>query len=166
MSLTDRRPLPDSPATQRIIQRADNRLGAVYSALYSFWLARNAAITGGHQTNPFRRDSYSVIFFDDNVILGPTNDFASSPDELLDASLLYSIGCGTNFTTALVSARDVMERFWSTERCASYSFRRKSKASYATANHRAPVIIFLSDGECRVEDETVQDLSRSAVAHG
>lgn len=47
MCSTDRQPLVYGPAAARIRQRANNRLGAVYSALYGFWTARNAAVTAG-----------------------------------------------------------------------------------------------------------------------
>ncbi|KAG1768958.1 hypothetical protein EDD22DRAFT_843764 [Suillus occidentalis] len=54
------RPLPNTPASDRITQRSDNRFGAVLSSLYYFWSARAAAI--GAQQGA-RRDSYSVILF-------------------------------------------------------------------------------------------------------
>ncbi|TFY78519.1 hypothetical protein EWM64_g5492, partial [Hericium alpestre] len=43
---SDRRPLPNAPATDRIACASNNRLGAVFSALYGFWSARHAAIAG------------------------------------------------------------------------------------------------------------------------
>jgi hypothetical protein len=45
----DRKPLARGPATDRIRLRADNRLGAVYSALYSFWSARHTAVIASQQ---------------------------------------------------------------------------------------------------------------------
>jgi len=146
MSNSDRRPLANTPATSRIVQRSNNRLGAVYSALHSFWSARHAAVTVGAQATHNRRDAYSIILFDDTASTCVTNDFTSSPDELLDAVLHYDSGGGTNFTTALQSAQRVMEQNVSTE--------------------RSPVIIFLSDGECVVGDQTVYDFCRSAVHLG
>ncbi|KAI0058500.1 hypothetical protein BV25DRAFT_1964893 [Artomyces pyxidatus] len=146
MSLDDRRPLPNAPATATIRQHADNRLGAVYSALYSFWSARHAAVTQGPSGAAARRDSYSVLLFDHTIATGLVNDFASSPDQLLAAVLRYRADGGTNFTLALQHARAVMEQNWSTE--------------------RTPIMIFLSDGECSVADQAVHDLGRSAVSLG
>ncbi|KAG2040447.1 hypothetical protein BDR03DRAFT_892378 [Suillus americanus] len=143
MASGDRHPLPNTPASDRIVRRSNNRFGAVLSSLYSFWSARAAAI-GGQQGA--RRDSYSVILFDSSVTNAFVNDFVSSPDQLLDAVLRYSADGGTNFTAAILQAQSVMEQHWSTE--------------------RSPVIIFLSDGECHIADQTVQDLSRSAVRLG
>ncbi|KAG1809694.1 uncharacterized protein BJ212DRAFT_1484392 [Suillus subaureus] len=112
-------------------------------AFHVFWSARAAAI-GGQQAA--RRDSYSVILFDHSVTNAFVNDFVSSPDQLLDAVLRYDADGGTNFTAAIQRAQSVMEQHWSTE--------------------RSPVIIFLSDGECHIADQTVQDLCRSAVRLG
>ncbi|KAG1720811.1 hypothetical protein EDB19DRAFT_1646869 [Suillus lakei] len=143
MTSGDRRPLPNTPASDRITQRSNNRLGAVLSSLYSFWSARATAV-GGQQAA--RRDSYSVILFQSSTTNAIVNDFSSSPDQLLDAMLPHSAYGGTNFTAAVQQARSVMEQNWSTE--------------------RSPVIIFLSDGECSIADQPVQDLCRSAVRLG
>jgi len=99
---------------------------------------------GGGNVN--RRDAYSVILFDHSIHHSTDNDFTSSPDALLNSVLGYGSGGGTNYTLAVASALEVMERNWSTE--------------------RAPVIIFLSDGECHIADENVRDICRRAVALG
>ena len=117
MSSSDRRPLANTPVSARISRSCNNRLGAVYSALYSFWSARNAATTtAGQQAVPARRDAYSLILFDHTMSTCLSNDFTSSPDQLLDAVLAYRAGGGTNFTQALRTAETVMERNFSTER--------------------------------------------------
>jgi hypothetical protein len=102
--------------TIRIPPVADNRLGAVYSALYSFWFSRHAATTGSRQGVCARRDAYSVILFNRATTNVLTNDFTSSPDELLDAVLHYQAGGSANFTAALRMGQTVMEQCWSTER--------------------------------------------------
>ncbi|KAH8993667.1 hypothetical protein EDB83DRAFT_2304539 [Lactarius deliciosus] len=145
MSSDDRLPLADAPATDRIVQKASNRLGAVYSALYSFWSARHVAVTSGQETTGARRDAYSVIMFNsatENVVV---NDLTSSPDELLDIVLNTRASGGTNFATALRAGQAVMVDNWSTE--------------------RTPIMIFLSDGECSVPDTAIQDLCSSAIQH-
>ena len=116
MSFNDRRPLADAPMTNRIRRSANNRLGAVYSALYSFWSARHAAITANRQGVGVRRDAYSIILFSDSTTSVLTNDFTSSPDQLLDAVLRHGIDGGTNFSGALRTGQAVMEQNWSTER--------------------------------------------------
>jgi hypothetical protein len=114
MSCSDRHPLPNTPASARIIQRSNNRFGAVLSSLYSFWSARAAAVAGPQAA---RRDSYSIILFDNTIADVAVNDFTSSPDQLLDATLRYSANGGTNFTAAVRRGQSVMEQQWSTERC-------------------------------------------------
>lgn len=163
MNSSDLQPLANTPATARIVRHANNRLGAVYSALYSFWSDRSAAVTIGSQATP-RRDAYSVILFGDDVSTAVTNNFTSSPDQLLDAVLPYRIAGGTNFTIALRSAQTVMEQNFNTERYVE----ALEDMSTATTHFmkRTPVIIFLSDGESSINDQTVQDLCRSAVHLG
>lgn len=108
--------------TNRIRQTANNRLGAVYSALHGFWSARHAAVTVGRQSGVgARRDAYSVILFDHTTIPILTNDFTSTPDQLLDAMLAYKTGGGTDFSEALRAGGAVMEQNWSTERLVSSS---------------------------------------------
>ena len=116
MSYNDRRPLADAPMTAQIRRVADNRLGAVYSAVYSFWTARHAATTGSRQTVGSRRDAYSVILFNAATTGVVTNDFTTSPDDLLHTVLRHQAGGGTNFTAALRTGQTVMEQNWSTER--------------------------------------------------
>jgi hypothetical protein len=116
MTLTDRQPLADAPAADLIRRYADNRLGAVYSALYSFWSARNAVVTAGQQTTGARRDAYSLVLFDEGTKNVLVNDFTSTPDQLLASVLAERPAYGTNFTAALGAAGAVMEQNWSTER--------------------------------------------------
>ncbi|KAJ6620561.1 hypothetical protein B0H10DRAFT_2188402 [Mycena sp. CBHHK59/15] len=144
----DRLPLQNAPATVLITRHANNRLGAVFSALHGFWMSRNTALNSGGQraAPPARRDAYSVILFDHTLSTCVANDFTSSPDELLNKLLQYRDGGGTNFTAAIQSAEAIMRQHWSTE--------------------RSPVVVFLSDGECDIADETVRSLSRAAVSLG
>ncbi|EIW81354.1 hypothetical protein CONPUDRAFT_55986 [Coniophora puteana RWD-64-598 SS2] len=153
MGISDRRPLPGTPTTALISKTANNRLGAVFSALHSFWVARHAAVTagagGGDQAAAnlnLRRDAYSVVMFDHEVTTALANDFESTPEELLNAVLAYKDRGGTNFTGAMKRGQAVMEAHWSTE--------------------RTPVIVFLSDGECSIADTVTQDACRAAIKLG
>ncbi|KAF8548149.1 hypothetical protein OG21DRAFT_1501183 [Imleria badia] len=143
MGSTDRRPLPNTPSTARISARSNNRYGAVLSSLHGFWTARATAMA---TSNAARRDAYSVILFDDTVITPIVNDFASTPDQLLDILLGFGVGDWTDFSLAIREAQAIMEQSWSTE--------------------RFPVIIFLSDGQCSIHDDVMHDLCRAAVRLG
>ncbi len=122
MSCNDRRPLANAPMTSRISQFANNRLGAVYSALYSFWSARHTGVTGGRQTAGARRDAYSAILFNSATTTIMTNNFTSTPDQLLNAILGHQADGGTNFTRALQAGQAIMEQNWSTERYLNQSY--------------------------------------------
>ncbi|KAG8219200.1 hypothetical protein J3R82DRAFT_13 [Butyriboletus roseoflavus] len=67
-------------------------------------------------------------------------------NQLLNALLGSDTSLGTNFTLAIQQAQAIMEQNWSTE--------------------RSPVIIFLSDGECGIRDNVMQDLCRTAIRLG
>jgi hypothetical protein len=116
MCQQDRQPLTNAAGTDRITPTANDRLGSVFSSLYSFWLARQAAIDRNAQTNGVRRDAYSLILFNHKPSTSIENDFTSSPDELLAAALKYEANGGTDFTRALRRAQSVMNSHWSTER--------------------------------------------------
>jgi hypothetical protein len=116
MAFRDRLPLADAPSADLIREHADNRLGAVYSALYRFWSARHAAVTASQQGAGARHDAYSAVLFNElpaNVLV---NDFTSTPDQLLDIVLAERPSGGTDFSEALRAACSIMEQHWSTER--------------------------------------------------
>lgn len=146
MCQQDRQPLPNAAGIDRITPTANDRLGCVFSALYSFWLARQAAINRNAQLGGARRDAYSLIFFNHEPSTSIENDFASSPDELLTAALRFEADGGTDFVRALEAAQNIMNAHWSTE--------------------RTPVLVFLSDGEDYVRDEPIYDICRGAVRQG
>ena len=112
----DRRPLQNTPVTGKITSRHNNRIGAVYSSLHGFWQARSSAFDTAARNVVPRRDAYSVILFDDHMIRSVVNDFARTPDELLDTILPYGYGGGTNYTQAIQDAQTIMESNWSTDR--------------------------------------------------
>jgi len=118
MASNDRRPLADAPMTYQIQRWANNRLGAVYSALYSFWSSRHVAVTANRQVVGARRDAYSVVLFNEGTLQVLTNDFMSTPDQLLGTVLRYQASGNTDFAAALRTGQTVMEQNWSTERFA------------------------------------------------
>lgn len=112
MSGGDRRPLDGTPVTATLRQRHNNRIGAVYSSLFTFWQARHSAITAGAT----RRDAYSVLLFDHALYNAVTNDFTSTPEALLNSLIPYGAGGGTEFNMALQGAQRCIDDHWSTER--------------------------------------------------
>lgn len=116
MARSDRRPLPNAAGTPRISATANNRLGAVLSSLYSFWTARQAAVSQNIQLGGHRRDAYSIIFFSREPLTCVENDFTSSPDELLSSCLRYKPFENENYALAVEKAQLIMTTHWSTER--------------------------------------------------
>ena len=121
MCQQDRQPLPNSAGIERIVATANDRLGCVFSALYSFWIARQAAVDRNSPVGGGRRDAYSLIFFNHEPSTSIENDFTGSPDELLAAALQFEADGGTDFTSALERAQHIMTSHWSMERYGSFS---------------------------------------------
>ena len=115
MGITDRRPLANAPGTNLITRYCNDRLGAVYSALHSFWMARQAAVNAS-ATQTARRDAYSVILFDHVVTTCIANDFTRTADELLQAVVTNTARGGTDYDAALQATEALMRQHWSTER--------------------------------------------------
>ncbi len=113
MNGSDYRPLPNTPVSNRIRSHHNNRLGAAYSAMYTFWKARESAV-GSPATN--RRDAYSVILFNEATHTVVNNDFTSAPEALINQVLPFGCGGGTDYSLAIRSTQGLMVRNWSAER--------------------------------------------------
>ncbi|KAK4689286.1 hypothetical protein P7C73_g826, partial [Tremellales sp. Uapishka_1] len=141
MTSTDSRPVLGTPSYSAIARVADNRYGAVLSACFAFWSARQTlAQSAGFSA---RRDAYSVILFNKSPLVLFEADSTSSAAQLLTRCLRYRPDEGTNFDAALTCAKVVMQRNWSSE--------------------RTPVVILLSDGECATTKEPIQNICRRAA---
>jgi len=122
MSSPDRLPVPNTPVSAAIAAQCNNRLGAVYSALFAFWQAREVPTvhrpqnSGAFGGSTVRRDAYSVVLFNGGTEIGLTEDFNSTPQELLTTMLNYRPAGGTNYGGALAAARSLMEDHWSPDR--------------------------------------------------
>ncbi|CAE7194406.1 unnamed protein product [Rhizoctonia solani] len=139
MGSGDRTPLSNTPVSQLLRTRCNNRYGAVLSALHGFWLSREA----GQATAQPRQDAYSVITFNEYPTTRLANDFTSTTNQLLSQLLQTSAGGGTNFNSALAQAQILIRTHWNSD--------------------KAPVLVFLSDGQCSLNRNTVYDLCRSGT---
>ena len=140
MKLDDRKPLEGSAVCGKIRTRGmNNRLGAVYASLHSFWTARQAAF--GIQS-----DANTIILHAEGTQSVCENDTTSSPNELLDLLLPNAPKGGNSFNKALKAADAVITRCWD--------------------DTRPPVIIFLSDGIASVTDNVVRNLFRTTAQKG
>ena len=110
MSKRDHRPRQDTPVTTHLSEHHDNRLGAVYSSLFAFWTARQ-----GPGRDP-RRDTYSVVLFNQNIYHAVIDNTTSTAEELLTGLLRFQPGFGTNFQIAIEAAQTRMDAHWDDER--------------------------------------------------
>ena len=81
MNETDCQPLAEGPAAARIQGVANNRLGAVYSALYNFWSARNASVAAGQRALGAQRRSDTVYVAMYNLYLRSGRSASATGDK-------------------------------------------------------------------------------------
>jgi len=117
----------------------NNRLGAVYSALYSFWSARQAAVG-------LQPDANTVILHAEGTQSVCENDSTRSPSELLDLLLPNGPKGGNSFDKALKAADTAISKWWD--------------------DARPPVIVFLSDGLASLSDRVVRKVFHKAAQKG
>ncbi|EUC62868.1 von willebrand factor type A domain protein, partial [Rhizoctonia solani AG-3 Rhs1AP] len=139
-------PQPTPIRARLASEECDNRYGAVVSALYSFWKSRE-----GHQvtsSSVVREDHYSVVAFDDEAEARVENDWRLTTNQLVDKLIPQEhVSCGgTDFEKAIEVAHEVLERSWSSQ--------------------RAPILVFLSDGEGWINEESIRNLCNLSVKLG
>lgn len=162
--------LPSTPVTPEVQRRHNNRLGAAYLSLHGFWHSRQVAVpvsvpgsNSGPQGAAARRDSYSLIFFNHGATTCFENDFQRTPESMLKTALQTTSSGGTNYDVAIRKTEVVMRTHWSSER---YGLPSPNAAFDPFSGISAPVVIFLSDGECSIEDATMRTFCRAAIALG
>ncbi|KAL5634326.1 hypothetical protein ACGC1H_002410 [Rhizoctonia solani] len=136
-----------TPIRDRLVsENCNDRYGAVVSALYTFWKSRE-----GNQvrsSSVVRADHYSVVVFDNKAEARVDNDWRLTADQLVEKLIPQKSvdGWGTEFEEAIKVAHEVIESNWSSQ--------------------RAPVLVFLSDGEDRIQEQSIRNLCTLAVKLG
>ncbi|CAE6523134.1 unnamed protein product [Rhizoctonia solani] len=146
MTSGDHRPLPNLPVTSRLVSQCNNRYGAVVSALYGFLKNQESVVANAGLTS--RQDAYSIVIFDDRAEIRVQNDLTSTTDQLINRLIphRYIGGGGTCFSEALRMAQQTIERNWHAD--------------------RAPMIVFLSDGEDSIDRSKVEQLCKKCTQLG
>ncbi|CAE6534558.1 unnamed protein product, partial [Rhizoctonia solani] len=146
MTSGDHRPLPNLPVTSRLVSQCNNRYGAVVSALYGFLKNQESVVANAGLTA--RQDAYSIVIFDDRAEIRVQNDLTSTTDQLINRLIphRYIGGGGTCFSEALRMAQQTIERNWHAD--------------------RAPMIVFLSDGEDSIDRSKVEQLCKKCTQLG
>ncbi|KAF8306077.1 hypothetical protein DL93DRAFT_2172249 [Clavulina sp. PMI_390] len=137
------RPLAGTPVTARISAVNNNCYGAVLTALYGFWSARETAAShSGH----IRRDAYSIILEGSAPETVLENDFNMTADDLLNRIISVNLNHNNDFAGSIRESQRLMELYWSTE--------------------RTPVVIFLSDGIWSMPENEMHSLCKKAAQLG
>ncbi|CAG8438292.1 8031_t:CDS:10 [Funneliformis caledonium] len=147
MSGRDRKPIPNHPIYNELIKNHNDRIGAVYQAVYQFMETRIAsAQTSQNHASSALRDSVTLILFDHKVVVPFENQSMTNTGELLNIMLNYKAGGGTNFDNAI------------------------QKAGYLITSYfdptKANIIIFLSDGECGVPTKQLHNICKQNQSRG
>lgn len=177
MSCNDRVPLGDGPAAERIQLYANNRLGAVYSALYSFWTARHATIAAGQQSGS--RRGYNSVYSALYSALWSTSSTAGAADQQAGGGrrdaysvILFNESSKTVLTNDFTRTPDqLLDVLLNEDASGGTNFATALSAGQSVmiqhwSTERLPVMIFLSDGECGVSDLAIEDVCRAAIQIG
>ncbi|CAG8473346.1 38766_t:CDS:10 [Gigaspora margarita] len=147
MSSGDCRPRCDNSKTSPLQATHNNRLGAVYDAIYTFidirMKSRKATTTGLMATD---KDTASLVLFDYTAITAFKNRSLSNPDELLQIMQGYHPQSGTYYHEGIKKAAEVIETYYDPS--------------------RTNVIIFLSDGEYHPPEPELRSLCQREKDRG
>ncbi|PKC68809.1 hypothetical protein RhiirA1_440393 [Rhizophagus irregularis] len=124
MSMQDIKPIPGFLIYDDLKKKHNNRIGAVYQAVYSFMDARR---NSAQITIP---DSISLILFNNWASVPFEYQDLTDPKVLLNSMLQYEAWLGTNYDSAITKAGSLIEAHFDSK--------------------KTNVIIFLSDGECYI----------------
>ncbi|CAG8553519.1 15287_t:CDS:1 [Funneliformis mosseae] len=113
MSSKDCKPICSSTATLRLKLSHDNRLGAVYDAVYTFIdsrrSSRKASPSGQMAVD---RDTVSLVLFDDNVDTAFENESLSKHEELLTKMMKFR-PCGYNlYNIGIDKASEIINKYY------------------------------------------------------
>ncbi|CAG8444245.1 12971_t:CDS:10 [Acaulospora morrowiae] len=147
MNTGDCRPHGDRVKTACIQKSHNNRLGAVYEAIYSFMETRKSsrkATRAGEMS--VDQDTVSLVLFDTAALVAFENRSLANSDELLEIMLRYSPGGGTYYREGIKKATDVIQGHYD-----------PSKTN---------VIIFLSDGENNPPENELRSLCQREKDRG
>jgi hypothetical protein len=180
MSFSDRAPLVDGPAAGRVRQCANNRLDAVYSALYSFWAARHTTITAEQQSSNRNHVSRRGYSFWSSKPATATTSTTSTADRHTGGGrrdaysvVLFSDTSKTVLANDFTSTPDELLDILLKEGADNgTNFVAGLRASQIVMQEhwsaeRSPVVIFLSDGECNTPtDIAIRNVCQSAKGLG
>ncbi|CAG8578190.1 5341_t:CDS:10, partial [Racocetra persica] len=139
MSRGDNKPLQNTPVYNLLIAQHNNRMGAVYSAVYSFMEARLAA-QARSQLQSTNKDTVSLILFNGEVIVPFENHVLTDSKMMLNQMLPHGARGGINFNLAIQKAGSLINNYFDPA--------------------RVNVIIFLSGGGCSTPKSQLEQICK------
>ena len=106
MSHTDKTP-EDRIGSHKIMQKHNNRLGAVYECVKQFIRTR----CGVNGTNQIDNDIMSFVLFDNKPTVVMQNQKFEYNDSLIDDLCRYEAGGSTNYVKAINTTGDLIQRY-------------------------------------------------------
>ncbi|CAG8550727.1 10371_t:CDS:10, partial [Funneliformis caledonium] len=147
MSIGDCKPICSSTATSRLKLSHDNRLGAVYDAVYTFIdsrrSSRKASPSGQMAVD---RDTVSLVLFDHNVDTAFENESLSKHEELLTKMMKFRPGGDNYYNIGIYKASEIFNKYYDAS--------------------KTNVIIFLSDGEYHAPETELRRLCEREANRG
>ncbi|CAG8501198.1 7794_t:CDS:10 [Ambispora gerdemannii] len=145
MSSEDCKPLHQRSTTSRLLRNHQNRLGAVYEAVHTFFRTRK---NSGKATRigAVDRDITSLILFNSVATVVFENQSLSNIEELLNKMMKFTPTGNTSYYEGLKKASEIIEKYHDPK--------------------RTNVIIFLSDGLCKTPESELRNLCQREVNKG
>ncbi|GBB83177.1 hypothetical protein RclHR1_00010059 [Rhizophagus clarus] len=147
MYAKDKKPVPNHPIYDDLIKEHNNRIGAVYQAVYYFMETRiNSAKTRQNKVSLAMYDKVSLILFNDKVNIPFENRDLTDPKDLLNIMLKHNVSGRTNYDLAIQKAGSLIETYFEPK--------------------KENIIIFLSDGECSTPKSQIRAICEKSKAKG
>ncbi|KAI0250890.1 CHAT domain-containing protein [Lactifluus subvellereus] len=188
MLSTDHQPLADTPVTNQIRQHANNRLGAAYSALYSFWSARHVVnardetISTRLQRARFRPVTFLLSLVDDvlEAIVGTVVGLgqiignwitgrrtATTPRDAYSVILFNDSTKEVLVNDTTSSPDELLKTLISQPAGGSRDIPAALRAAEAVmVQNWSPERLVTFPSLCSVSDEAIRGVCRSAIEHG
>ncbi|RIA83800.1 hypothetical protein C1645_833247 [Glomus cerebriforme] len=139
MSFNDCQPICSSTATSRLKLSHNNRLGAVYDAVYNFIETRRSsrkATPSGQMA--IDRDIVSMVLFDYKAFVVFENESLSDPERLLTKMMKHQPTGDNYYHEGIKKASEIIDKYYDAS--------------------KTNVIIFLSDGEYHAPEPELRSL--------
>ncbi|GES75141.1 hypothetical protein GLOIN_2v1781568 [Rhizophagus clarus] len=147
MKNNDKKPISDHPIYNDLKKKHNNRIGAVYQAVYYFMESRiNSAKVKPNQVSFAMRDTVSLILFHKEVIIPFKNRDLTDTKDLLHIMLKHNVSKGTDFRLAIQEAGSLIDDYFEPK--------------------KENIIIFLSDGRCDTPSNELRDICERIKERG